>query len=367
MKYRLLDLLQAVEDGSQLRVAALREVKTVSFKETLHKVACSRFCAYRNAPVDKVNLTPRDCQRCYAREIIDGDLVSGSGVHYRVKDGIPRLLSASSAEFLQKNKKSFSLEWKYFRFGERNWGMDIESRKKLFLEAMGKPAAELRGKLMLDAGCGSGLLSMEIANSFGMEVVAMDLSTGIERAYRTNTNPFVHYVQASVLEPPVAPRAVDFIYCAGVLLTLPYTRRAFGCLPRCLKIGGRYFVWLYHPLERHRATGDYGNEVVYEWLRSRITSRLPIRLQEAFYLCLLVPYFLKRALLNPFRTRKEDRTWREKMQNFVDTMSPIHANRFTEDQVLRWYRESDFPDAVVAYIDRYGIGYRGDLAAAPAA
>ena len=271
------------------------------------------------------------------------------------------MLSTSTAQFLRKNKESFSLEWKYFRFGERNWGMDIESRKELFLTALGKSPEELRGKLIFDAGCGSGLLAKEMGDSFGMEVVGLDLSTGIEQAHRVNTNPFVHYVQGSVLEPPLKNRVADYIYCAGVLIHLPKTKQAFECLPRCLKAGGRYFVWLYHPLERHRRTGDYTNEVIYDWLRRNITSRLPIRLQEVFYLTLLLPYFVKRALVNPFRRVKEDRTWREKMQNLIDTMSPVHANRHSEEEIISWYTTSGFGDAAVAYHDRYGIGFRGDM------
>src|SRR4030095_1443296 len=106
---------------------------------------------------------------------------------------------------------------------------------------------------------------------------------GIENAYRTNTNPFVYYVQGSVLEPPLKSRIVDYIYCAGVLVAIPDTWVGFQAISRCVGRGGDGFIWLYHPLDRHRKTGDYVNEVVYEWLRRHVTSRLPIRLQELFY------------------------------------------------------------------------------------
>jgi SAM-dependent methyltransferase len=171
----------------------------------------------------------------------------------------------------------------------------------------------------------------------------------------------VYYVQGSVLEPPLKDRVVDYIYCAGVLIHLPEPRVAFECLPRSLKLGGRYVVWLYHPLDRHRKTGDYVNEVVYEWLRRHVTSRLPIRLQELFYLSLLAPFFVKRMLLNPFRRVKEDRTYREKMQNFIDTMSPVHANRHTEEETIGRFRTAGYDDVVVAYNDLYGFGVRGTM------
>jgi len=76
-------------------------------------------------------------------------------------------------------------------------------------DAQGASPEELSGKLILDAGCGSGLVSMEMAKSFGMEVVALDLAFGIENAYKTNTNPYVYYLQGSVLNLPFRRQIFD--------------------------------------------------------------------------------------------------------------------------------------------------------------
>jgi SAM-dependent methyltransferase/uncharacterized protein YbaR (Trm112 family) len=361
MKYRLIDLLQPVDGSGRLRVAKVTKCEVVAFTGKFDRVKCTHFCGLKDCEVSAANLSPADCTECYSREITEGELQAEFGQRYAITGGIPRLLSASAAEVFVKNKRSFSLEWKYFRFGERNWGMDIESRKALFLKAMGREREELRNALIFDAGCGSGLLSMEMGDSFGMEVVALDLSTGIEQAYLTNRNPFVYYIQGSVLEPPLRDGVVDYVYCAGVLIHLANTREAFNALVRCLKPGGRYFTWLYHPIERHKQTGDYSRERVYDWLRRRVTSRLPIRVQELLYLTLLLPYFVKRAILNPFSSQKEDRTWREKMQNFIDTMSPVHVNRYTEAEVMGWYAALGCRNVRVAYADRYGIGFSGDV------
>ena len=301
-----------------------------------------------------------DCRQCYSVEIVEGELTSASGKRYPISGGIPRILSEETATFIQRNRRSFSLEWKYFRYGERNWGMDIESRKRLFLRALQKDPDILNGQTMLDAGCGSGALSIEMANSFGLEVVALDLASGVEYAYSVNRSPFVHFVQASILELPVRSEAVDNIYCAGVLMHLPNTREAFDCLPRCLGPGGRLFVWLYHSIDHHRITGNYRQERIYEWLRSHVTSRLPIRAQDWLYRCLLVPFFLKKVLLNPFRSKKEDRNFREKMQNLVDTLSPVHANRHDEAEALEWFKSAGLDNVEVSYHDLYGFGVRGD-------
>jgi predicted RNA methylase len=77
--------------------------------------------------------------------------------------------------------------------GERNWGQDISFRKDLFLRGMDSNARQLNGKLIPDAGCGSGELFIEMAKNLGLEVVAVDLAFGIEKAYRCNDSPFVHF------------------------------------------------------------------------------------------------------------------------------------------------------------------------------
>jgi len=296
---------------------------------------------------------------CYSNEILEAQLVSDSGDRYSVTGGIPRLLSNSTAEFVRKNRQSFSLEWKYFEFGERNWGQSIETRKELFLKALGEKPQDLRGKLIFDAGCGSGLLSIEMANSFGMEVVALDLATGVEKAYSRNSNPFVHFIQGSVLEPPLKNQSADFVYCAGVLVAIPDTKAGFETLTRCVKRGGKYVVWLYHPLEYHRRTGDYVREVLYNWIREHVTSRLPIRLQEIFYLALLPLYFLKRWTARLFGKANENRTWREKMQGWVDHFSPMYMNRFSEVEAAGWYRDQHFKQITTAYTEQYGFAIRG--------
>jgi ubiquinone/menaquinone biosynthesis C-methylase UbiE len=247
-----------------------------------------------------------------------------------------------------------------FRFGERNWGQDIEFRKNLFLKGMGRTPEELKGKLIFDAGCGSGLLSMEMAKSFGMEVIALDLAGGIETAYQNNKNPFLYFIQGSVLSPPVKDRVCDFIYCAGVLIHLPDTRAGFNALTRCLKEGGRYFIWVYHSIDSAHHPKDLYKMRVYNWIRSRITSRLPIRLQYAIYLTMIPPFVIRRTISNIFRGKKDDRTWREKMQGFVDMFSPIYQNRHSEDEPLSWLQEQGCVNCTIPYQEQYGFSARGD-------
>lgn len=360
MKYRLVDLIQPVTEDSQLRVKVTRQTDS-PFDGAINEVKCKRFCALKNAKIGQVPVTPADCTKCYSLEILEGELVSDTGSKYPIVKGIPRMLPDDMKGFLEKNKATFSLEWKMFRFGERNWGQDIEFRKKLFLKGMDRTPEELKGKLMFDAGCGSGLLSMEMARSFGMEVVALDLADGIEQAYEKNRNPFLYFVQGSVLTPPVRSHVCHYIYCCGVLIALPDTREGFNALARCLKPGGRYFTWFYHPIDRAHHPKDLYKMRLYNWIRSRITSRLPIQVQYLIYLAMIVPFVIKRDISNLFRREKDTRTWREKMQAFVDMFSPVYQNRHSEEETLRWFSEEGLVNSTIAYQEKYGFSARGDV------
>jgi ubiquinone/menaquinone biosynthesis C-methylase UbiE/uncharacterized protein YbaR (Trm112 family) len=362
MKYRLLDLVKAPGDGSRLSVRNAT-VRQVPFNVPLTEVKCQTHCGLKNRPVIEAKVTPDDCRTCFSQEIVAGELVSESGGVYPVVGGIPRLLSTESAEWVRKNQSSFSLEWKMFRFGERNWGQDIQYRKNLFLTGVGKTAGDLRRKIIFDAGCGSGALSIALADSFEMEVVAVDLAFGIERAYAHNTNPFVYFIQGSVLEPPVRDASVDLLYCAGVLVHIPDARAGFSALMPTLKPGGRYIVWMYHLIDRVHHPNDLVKMSIYNWIRTNVTSRLPIQLQYGLYLSLIPFYLVKQQLSNLVRVEKNQTTWREKVQDLTDMFSPLYQHRFDEAEIVEWFKKAGFENATTAYQEQYGFATRADLPA----
>jgi ubiquinone/menaquinone biosynthesis C-methylase UbiE/uncharacterized protein YbaR (Trm112 family) len=359
MKYRLVDLIQPLTEQSQLRAKVTKQIE-VRFDGVITEVKCKKFCALKNGGIGEVSVTPADCRKCYSHEIIEGELISDGGSTYPITKGIPRLLPLEMEGFLAKNQATFSLEWKMFKFGERNWGQDIAFRKLLFLKGMGVTPQKLKDKLILDAGCGSGLLSMEMAASFGMEVIALDLAHGIQQAYEKSQNPFLYFVQGSVLTPPVQSNRCDYIYCAGVLIALRDTRAGFRSLARCLKPGGRYFIWVYHPIDKTHHPKDLLKMRFYNWIRSRITSRLPIRLQHAIYLTMIIPFIVKREASNLVKKNRDTRTWREKMQAFVDMFSPVYQNRHSEEEILEWFSAEGFVDYAIGYQEEYGFSARGD-------
>jgi 2-polyprenyl-3-methyl-5-hydroxy-6-metoxy-1,4-benzoquinol methylase/uncharacterized protein YbaR (Trm112 family) len=359
MKYRLIDLLQCSCGRANLSVNGAVE-KDVPFKDSLREVKCSNICALRKRSASDVS--PTDCNECHTREVETGTITCVCGKTYPIVRGIPRFLPDSLTADLKSAQDTFSYEWKMFRFGERNWGQDIEHRKGLFLDAVGASPEKLRGKLILDAGCGSGLLSMEMAETFGMEVVALDLASGLESAYAKNTNPYVYFLQGSVLDLPFRQQTFEHVYCAGVLVHCPNVREGFKSIVPAVRKNCRCFIWVYHPISKQYHPTEYRKIAVYNWIRTKITARLPIQVQHYLYLSVLPVFFVKQFFDVARGKRRSPLTWREKMQDLIDFFSPLYQHRHEPGEVTSWFSEEGFTNVVVCNVGPHGFGVRGDRA-----
>ena len=364
MKHRVVDLLQCPcgSNGLVLRDAVVHDAP---FRGSFDTLRCENTCAFKQRVLSEPgDLTPRDCLACYGQEITEGALDCGScGRTWPIVGGLPRFLPDALADDIKKAQDTFSYEWKMFRFGERNWGQDIEHRKGLFLDALGTSPDDLRGKLIFDAGCGSGALAIEMAKSFEMEVIALDLAYGVENAYKHNDSPFVHFMQGSVLEPPLRSHVFDYLYCAGVLVHIPDTFSGFQATIRTLKSGGRCFIWVYHPITVQNYGGARRKLAVYNWLRVNVTSRLPIRAQHALYLSAMPLFLIKQSIELQLGRRRTRLTWREKMQALFDFFSPKYQHRYEPAEVWAWYEATGFDNVAVSNVGTEGFGVRGDRAA----
>jgi SAM-dependent methyltransferase len=88
----------------------------------------------------------------------------------------------------------------------------------------------------------------------------MDISNAIDAAKanlagRNN----VHFVQASIYEPPFLDAAFDGLYCIGVIQHTPDPPAALRALPKTLKKAGRIAVTIY---ERKPWTPLYGKYLI---------------------------------------------------------------------------------------------------------
>jgi SAM-dependent methyltransferase len=144
-----------------------------------------------------------------------------------------------------RTRSAYGLQWNTFRI------VRPEEDRATFRNRTGLASEDVKGTLVLDAGCGMGRYLRVVAQA-GAIAVGMDLSRAVEAARDlTREWPGVSVVQGDLLRLPFAEGSFDHIYSLGVLDHTPDPRRAFLGLAKLLKPGGRIAIWVY-PRERPR-------------------------------------------------------------------------------------------------------------------
>lgn len=224
------------------------------------------------------------CPKCYgelactSKEVSeDGEVLEGSlecaGCHglYPIELGIPRFVPKDNYA------SSFGYQWNLFKSEQIDSinGTSL-SEERLYSET-GWTKESLKGKWILDAGCGAGRF-LDVISKAGCEAVGLDISSAIEAARKTLAGrKNVHFVQASIYELPFRPGAFDGIYCIGVLQHTPDPQKAMQALPRVLKDRGEIAVTIY---ERRRWTLLYSKYLIRP-LTKRLNDRLLLGLIKA--------------------------------------------------------------------------------------
>jgi SAM-dependent methyltransferase len=197
-------------------------------------------------------------------EIASGELVTPDGAKcYSIENHIPRFVP------MDNYARGFGFQWNRFRKTQLDsyTGVPI-SRDRLF-ESSGWTPALLKGKRVLEVGCGAGRFT-EIALDAGAFVVAVDYSSAADACWANHgMSPKLNVIQGDICHLPFAPFSFDFVYCLGVLQHTPDVSRSFLALPAQLRLGGRLVVDVYPDLWLNYFWPKY-------WLRP-ITKRIPER------------------------------------------------------------------------------------------
>lgn len=210
---------------------------------------------------------------------------------------------------------SFGRQWQRFDpERDRTWGLDLDRRRTQFLADLDLPPEWFRGKRVLDAGCGNGMLTSAIA-TLGCETWGVDVSDSIIRAAERYPN--VTFRQADLLDPPELGE-FDAIYSGGVLHHTRDTRKGVEQIARMVAPGGRVYVWLYRDIPESRA---------YE-LKKRLRCG---------------PLWWRRLVAWPFavqaRVRHRDLTLREQYLVEHDFFTPKWRWEHTPEEVVSWFEE----------------------------
>jgi len=165
---------------------------------------------------------------------------------FPIKGGVPRLMITDDDDMYFIARAYGYLFSAYFKGKfEKNtlYGATEEEEVEKFFSALGITPEELKGKRVLDVGCGAGRLVKNLGR-YGAEVVGIDIHTALEIPFQQcleQSN--VHIVQADLNHLPFSEK-FDIIWCEGVLSYIQNPRKGFSSLCSFLKENGRIYVWI---------------------------------------------------------------------------------------------------------------------------
>jgi SAM-dependent methyltransferase len=262
-------------------------------------------------------------------------LITPDGQHrYPIINGIPRFVSTDHYV------GSFSFEWNVHKYTQvdshRNDGLSENTLR----EKTGLTPDDVRGKLVLDAGVGSGRFA-EVLSGWGARVVGVDLSYAVEAA-QTNVGSRrnVLICQADIAQLPFAPETFDIIISIGVLHHTPDTRYSFDRLTPLVKKGGEIAIWVY-PSEtdylKCRAWVPFTRKIPVPWFYSFCKVFVPLvwNYPETIF-------FKLSRLIFPFSDLRLG------MENAIldtfDAYSPRYYDTRAPEEVECWFREANLED-----------------------
>jgi SAM-dependent methyltransferase len=247
-----------------------------------------------------------------------------------------------------RTKSTYGLQWNRYRI------IRPEEDRATFRNRTGLSAAELEGKVVLDAGCGMGRYLRIAADSGPSLVVGLDLSGAVVAARELNAaSRNVGVLRGDLLRLPFAEARFDHIYSLGVLDHTPDPRKAFLELARLLKPGGRIVIWVY-PRERAPV----------EWIMNiqrAFSTRVPVSLLEVFCRFSAPVGGLKRTMMAS-RSRLIERMGvalhlatigvsmhpdpEVRVCDTLDWYAPRFLSRHTVEEIANWFRDAGLVDVV---------------------
>ncbi len=240
-----------------------------------------------------------------------------------------------------RTDSTYSLQWNRFRI------LRPDEDRATFRNRTGLGPEELRGALVLDAGCGMGRYA-RLAADAGARVVGIDLSWAVRAARELNPGrEDLLFARADLFRLPFANGQFDQIYSLGVLDHTPDPRRAFLALARLLRPGGRIVIWVY-PRERPALERVMN-------LHRAVSTRLPLSVVLGLSRLMAPIGGLKRRMMAS-RNRLVERAGvalnvltigvsmhpdpEVRVCDTFDWYAPQYLSRHSPDEVAGWFREA---------------------------
>jgi ubiquinone/menaquinone biosynthesis C-methylase UbiE/uncharacterized protein YbaR (Trm112 family) len=218
------------------------------------------------------------CPKCYSDVTCEateteenGNIVSGSIKCLNCKQEYPIIKSIPRFVENDNYASSFGYQWNRFRREQIDSFNGTKISAKRFYSETGWNKEGLKGKWILDVGCGAGRF-LDVVAETGAEAVGIDISNAIEVS-RMNLDgkSNVHFIQASIYDLPFKKNVFDGVYCIGVIQHTPFPKKSLEVLPGFLKENGEVVVTVY---EKKWYTPFYGKYLWRPFLKNLSDERL---------------------------------------------------------------------------------------------
>ncbi len=179
---------------------------------------------------------------------------------YPVIKNIPRFVNK------ENYASSFGYEWsKYSNLRSDRYNRTNIIRNTI-LTRSGWSKNHLKGKLLLECGCGAGN-DTEVLLNLGAKVISFDYSNSVESALENNReNNNLLILQADIYKIPLKKELFDIIYCHRVIQHTPNPEDAFYSMIKYLKKNGEIFL---HSYDAH-----WGSYFHYKYFLRFITKQM---------------------------------------------------------------------------------------------
>jgi SAM-dependent methyltransferase len=274
------------------------------------------------------------CTACGAPGLVRQTDVWACGAcrrRFPIVGGVPRFVAD------EHYTGSFGFQWNRFARTQLDSANGSTRSQDTFLLKTGWRLEDLKGRRVLDAGCGMGRFA-EVCADAGAEIHGIDLSAAVEAAHRNlGHRPNVHLYQADIMSLPFPEATFDFIYSIGVLHHTPDTRAAFLRLCPLLKPGGAVAVWVYTRELRQRFAGGEALRKLTPLLPKRWLMHVS-RVAAPLYHVHRLPTIGKWTSWLVPTSLDQDPVWR--WLDTFDWYSPKYQWKHTNEEVEQWFRDA---------------------------
>ncbi|EMY69497.1 class I SAM-dependent methyltransferase [Leptospira vanthielii] len=278
--------------------------------------------------------------------IKSGILVSEQSKNkYEINNFIPRFVPISNYA------DNFGFQWNHFSNTQldSNSGHPISSNR--FWKATEWKPEEMKGKWILDIGCGSGRFA-EIALSSECNLVALDYSNAVDACLKNLKHyPNLHVVQGNVYELPFKKEAFSFVYSLGVLQHTPDVKKSFFCSLPYLKVGGMISVDFYEKTWKalllpkfwlRPITKRINKSSLFNFLQKIVPILLSISifLEKIHFLGSLLKRTVPVANYHGILPLSKEQLYEWALLDTFDWLSPEYDNPQDENTVRSWFEEA---------------------------